>query len=81
MLAIRSACRLLPVFLSTSALIRLASMENALPPTRPAAMHAATTRSNMLRNAWLSRNRSFRAREKGEWFGIVSSMPSLKNQR
>jgi hypothetical protein len=44
-------------------------------------MHAATTRSNTQRKAWLSRNRSFRAREKAEGFGIVSSMPSLQNQR
>src|ERR1700728_4413892 len=30
-------------FLSTSALIRLASIENASPPTSPVAMHIATT--------------------------------------
>ena len=38
-------------FLSTSALIRLASIENASPPTSPAAMHVATTPSNTRRKA------------------------------
>ncbi len=45
-------------FLSTSALIKLASTENASPPTSPAAMHVATTPSNTRRRASLSRNRS-----------------------
>ena len=49
-------------FLSTSALIRLASTENASPPTSPAAMHIATTPSNTRRKASLSRKRSCRAR-------------------
>jgi transposase len=38
-------------FLSTSALIRLASIENPSPPTSPAAMHIATTPSNTRRKA------------------------------
>src|SRR6266542_5402644 len=53
-------------FLSTSALIRLASIENASPPTSPAAMHIATTPSNTPRKASLSRKRSCRARQNTE---------------
>ena len=52
--------------LSTSALIRLASIENASPPTSPAAMHIATTPSNTRRKASLSRKRSCRARQNTE---------------
>jgi Cytochrome P460 len=44
------------------ALIRLASTENASPPTSPAAMHIATTPSNTRRRTSLSRKRSRRAR-------------------
>src|SRR6266511_2141052 len=53
-------------FLSTSALIRLASIENAPPPTSPAAMQVATTPPNPRRQASLSRQRSCRARQNTE---------------
>ena len=56
-------------FLSTSALIRLASTENASPPTSPEAMHIATTPSNTRRNASLSRNRSCLARQNNRMIG------------
>jgi hypothetical protein len=52
--------------LFTSALIRLASIENASPPTIPAPMHIATMPSNTRRRASLSRKRSFRARQNAE---------------
>jgi hypothetical protein len=51
-------------FLSTSALIRLASIEKPSPATSPAAMHFATTPSNTRRRASLSR--SCRARQNTE---------------
>ena len=56
-------------FLSTSALIRLASIENASPPTSPAAMHFATTPSKTRRKASLSRKRSCRARREHRMIG------------
>jgi hypothetical protein len=68
-------------FLWTSALIKLASMENPAPPTRPAAMHFATTLSNTRRNASLWRKRSCPARLNTEWSGIPSSIPSWQNHR
>src|SRR4029077_3590714 len=52
--------------LLASATIRLASTAKPSPPTRPAPMHAPTTRSNTLRKMPLSRNRSLRARENAE---------------
>ena len=68
-------------FLPASALIRLASIEKPSPPTKPVAMHFATTPSNTRRNASLWRKRSCRARLNTEWSGIPSSMPSLQNHR
>src|SRR6201982_2739134 len=50
--------------LLASATIRLESTAKPSPPTRPALMHAFTTRSNTLRKMSLSRNRSLRARER-----------------
>src|SRR5882762_3953024 len=64
---------------TASAAIRLASTAKPSPPTRPAAMHASTTRSNTRRKTSPSRKRSFRARENAEWSGTASSMPSLQN--
>jgi putative tryptophan/tyrosine transport system substrate-binding protein len=52
--------------LLASATIRLESTAKPSPPTRPALMHAFTTRSNTLRKISLSRNRSLRARENAE---------------
>src|SRR5262245_11027570 len=52
--------------LLASATIRLASTAKPSPPTNPAAMHVATTRSNTRRKILLSRNRSLRARENVE---------------
>src|SRR5215510_1430694 len=52
--------------LLASATIRLASTAKPSPPTKPAPMHAPTTRSNTLRKMSLSRNRSLRARENAE---------------
>jgi hypothetical protein len=52
--------------LLASATIRLASTAKPLPPTRPAPMHAPTTRSNTLRKMPLSRKHSLRARENAE---------------
>src|SRR5512133_1921097 len=52
--------------LLASATIRLASTTKPSPPTRPALMHAPTTRSNTLRKMSLLRNRSLRARENAE---------------
>src|SRR5262249_4386182 len=49
-----------------SATIKLASTAKPSPPTRPALMHAPTTRSNTLRKMSLLRNRSLRARENAE---------------
>src|SRR6476646_11357972 len=52
--------------LLASAWIRLASTAKPSPPTRPAAMHASTTRSNTRRKTSPSRKRSLRARENAE---------------
>ena len=52
--------------LLASAAIRLASTANPSPPTRSAAIHASTTRSNTRRKIPLSRKRSLRARENAE---------------
>src|SRR5690349_6290985 len=52
--------------LLASASIGPASTAKPSPPTRPAPMHAPTTRSNTLRKMPLSRNRSLRARENAE---------------
>src|SRR5262245_20541759 len=52
--------------LLASATIRLASTAKPSPPTRPAPMHAPTTRSNTLRKMSPLRNRSLRARENAE---------------
>ena len=65
-------------FLSTSALIRLASIENPSPPTSPATMHVGTTSSKTPRRASPTRKRSCRARENTGWSGILSSIPSLQ---
>ena len=64
-----------------SASIRLASTAKPSPPTRPASIHDATTRSNTRRKMSLSRKRSFRAREKAAWCGMVSSRPRSQNHR
>lgn len=55
-------------------MIRLASTAKPSPLTRPAAMHASTTRSNTCRKISLSRKRPLRARENAEWSGMGSSM-------
>src|SRR6516162_5812715 len=52
--------------LLASATTRLASTAKPSPPTRPAPMHAPTTRSKTLRKMPLSRKRSLRARENAE---------------
>ena len=52
--------------LLASATIKLASTAKPSPPTRPAAIHAPTTRSKTLRKMPLSRKRSLRARENAE---------------
>ena len=52
--------------LLASAAIRLASTAKPSPPTRLAALQAATTRSNICRKKSPSRNRSLRARENAE---------------
>src|SRR6201994_234569 len=49
--------------LLASTWIRLASTAKPSPPTRPAARHASTTRSNTRRKTSPSRKRSLRARE------------------
>src|SRR5262249_29049974 len=55
--------------LLASATMRLASTAKPSPPTKPALMHASTTRSNTVRKRSLSRNRSLRTRENAEWSG------------
>jgi transposase len=52
--------------LLASAAIRLASTAKPSPPTRPAATHVSTTRSNMRRKTSPSRKHSLRARENAE---------------
>src|SRR5262249_48751392 len=48
--------------LLASATIRLAATAKPSPPTKPAPMHASTTRSNARGKTALCRNRSLRAR-------------------
>src|SRR4029077_12086745 len=67
--------------LLASATIRLASTAKPSPPTRPALMHASTTRSNTVRKTSVLRNRSLRARENAEWSGTLSSIERSQNQR
>ena len=67
--------------LLASATIKLASTAKPSPPTRPALMHASTTRSNTVRKTSVLRNRSLRARENAEWSGTLSSIERPQNQR
>jgi hypothetical protein len=64
--SLRQSCPAIERCLLASAAIRLASTATPSPPTRPAAMHASKTRSNMWRKTSPSRKRSLRARENAE---------------
>jgi hypothetical protein len=64
--SLRQSCPAIERCLLASAAIRLASTATPSPPTRPAAMHALKTRSNMWRKTSPSRKRSLRARENAE---------------
>ena len=66
MTAASQSSALLELCFWTSALIRLASTANPVPPTGPSAMHVATTSSNRPRNRSLSRGLPWRSFEKVE---------------